>query len=232
MQEKGAFIVSLWTCQREDSFVSDAIRDSWDPIWIYVNQNFENEVASRPELHILSERMFFVWEGNHRTIAWHAAIKEKFSMVKEKHCRVLCTVIDPTKVPEIALLASLQRMNFMNTHALVTSHLRDELVNCSHICAADHEEYLKGLSEKDRSIITLVRKRYSKGAKPWYPLTRRYLGKLLYDVQISKEIHSRMDQARQRLSADDLVKEEEKVINDIALKYGDRVGKVCVSVFH
>ncbi|KAI5084406.1 hypothetical protein GOP47_0000575 [Adiantum capillus-veneris] len=50
--------------------------------------------------------------------------------------------------------------------------------------------------------------------------------KLLYDVQRSKEIHSRMDQERQRLSADDLAKEEEKVINDLAHKYGDRVGKV------
>ncbi|KAI5068628.1 hypothetical protein GOP47_0016973 [Adiantum capillus-veneris] len=51
-------------------------------------------------------------EGNHRTVAWIAAIREKFSTCKEKHCRVLCTIIDPTKVPEIALLSSLQRMNF------------------------------------------------------------------------------------------------------------------------
>ncbi|MCO5552543.1 hypothetical protein L7F22_006055 [Adiantum nelumboides] len=117
-------------------------------------------------------------------------------------------------------------MNFMNTHALVASHLRDELINCSHICGADHEEYLKCLSEKGQKVIALIRKKYLKGAEPWYPLPRQQLGKLLYDIQISKEIHMRMDQARQRLPADDLVKEEEKIVNVLALKYGDRVGKM------
>lgn len=76
-----------------------------------VNDEFEKELESDPKLSSLCGHMFFVWEGNHRTVAWTQAIKEKFSTSKEKHSRVLCTIIDPTKVPEIALLSSLQRMN-------------------------------------------------------------------------------------------------------------------------
>lgn len=70
----------------------------------------------------------------------------------------------------------------MNTHALVTTTLRDELVNCANICAADHGEYLKDLPEKDRALIARIRKKSTKGVEPWYPLTRRYLGKLLFNV--------------------------------------------------
>ncbi|KAI5061498.1 hypothetical protein GOP47_0024003, partial [Adiantum capillus-veneris] len=133
------------------------------------------------------------------------------------------TVIDPTQVPEIAVLSSLQRMNFMNTHALVVTHLRDELVNYSHICAADHEAYVTGLPEKDQKLIAVVLKKYSKGVEPWYPLTHRYLVNLLYDVQMSKESCQRIQQARHTMTNEELIKEEEKILNDLALKYGEHM---------
>ena len=59
----------------------------------------------------------------------------------------------------------------LNTHALVASHLRDELINCSNICAANHEDYLQSLPETDQNIIDKLRKRSTKGEEPWYPLT-------------------------------------------------------------
>lgn len=55
-------------------------------------------------------------------------------------------------------------------------------MNLTHICAADPEVYLNTLPEKDRKLIADVRKYYSKGEEPWYPLTRRYLARLVYDV--------------------------------------------------
>lgn len=140
MQEKGAFIISLWTFKREQTLVTgelghllvllkfdvlyyqelndipcfvfeDEIKEHWDPLWREINEEFELELKCQPKFGELSNHMFYVWEGNHRTLAWTEAIREKFSTSKEKHCRVLCTIIDPTKVPEIALLSSLQRMN-------------------------------------------------------------------------------------------------------------------------
>lgn len=111
VEEKGAFIISLWTCHREETWVTENIMAEWDPIWRERHEEFEAEISNREEYGMLSNRMFYVWEGNHRTVAWQAAIKERFSKTKNKHYRVLCTVIDPTRVPEIALLTCLQRMN-------------------------------------------------------------------------------------------------------------------------
>lgn len=82
---------------------------------------------------------------------------------------------------------TLQQFNLplcsMNMHALVTTHIRDEIVNTNHICAADHESYIKTLPDKDQKLIATVRRKNAKGAEPWYPLTRRYLGMLVFDVR-------------------------------------------------
>lgn len=109
--EKGAFIISIWNYAREEILVSEKYVQEWDAIWKEVNDEFERDVGSNPRLAALSNRMFFVWDGNHRLCAWQSAIKERFSRTREKHQRILCTVIDPCSVSEIALLSTLQRMN-------------------------------------------------------------------------------------------------------------------------
>lgn len=63
--------------------------------------------------------------------------------------------------------------------------LRDEIVNCANICAANSEDYVKDLPERDIKLIAQIRKKNTKGVEPWYPLTRRYLGKLLYNVSMT-----------------------------------------------
>ena len=88
--------------------VDDNAMKRWDAIWHQINEEFECEIRSRDELCFLSGKMFYVWEGNHRTVAWMAAITERFVNTRAKHCRVLCTLIDPTRVSEIALLSSFQ----------------------------------------------------------------------------------------------------------------------------
>ncbi|KAI5055425.1 hypothetical protein GOP47_0028946 [Adiantum capillus-veneris] len=95
---------------REESLVTDEIKATWGPLWNEINDEFKCELKKKPKFQVLVNHMFYVWEGNHRTVAWTEANKERFSTSKEKHCRVLCTIIDPTKVLEIALLSSLQRM--------------------------------------------------------------------------------------------------------------------------
>lgn len=109
--EKGAFIVSIWTRDKAVSIVDEAFKREWDPLWHEINEEFEAELMQKEHLQGLAGHMFYVWEGNHRTVAWLSSIKECFKETKVKHCRVLCTIIDPSKVSEIALLTSLQRMN-------------------------------------------------------------------------------------------------------------------------
>ncbi|KAI5067232.1 hypothetical protein GOP47_0017760 [Adiantum capillus-veneris] len=169
MQEKGAFIVSVWTCKKEVSALTGEIKENWDPFWIEVNEEFESEL--RKDI-------------------------------------------------------SLQRMNLMNTHALVSCNLRDDIVNTTHICVVDHEVYLKGLPMQDQALIAEVRRKYSKGAEPWYPLTRRYLARLVYDVKMSKEKDKRLDQLRHSLSEKELKKHEKQIQQDLTTKFSDKIGKL------
>lgn len=107
--EKGTFIVSLIKNDGEELKVNEDITSTWDPLWKEVDNEFEKDLANRKDLKSLSKKMFFVWEGNHRTKAWMEVISTMYD--KANHVRVMCTIIDPRKVPEIALLACLQRMN-------------------------------------------------------------------------------------------------------------------------
>lgn len=54
-------------------------------------------------------------------------------------------------------------------------------------------------------------------------------------VQITKDLNVRLEKARLTMLDEELKKEEEKVLNDLALKYGDRLGKVmqfmCVVLY-
>lgn len=73
----------------------------------------------------------------------------------------------------------------LNTHALVATSLRDELVNTYNICTSNSGDYLKELNDKDVTLIMQIRKKQTKGEEPWFPLTRKYLAKLVYNVSSS-----------------------------------------------
>ncbi|MCO5556645.1 hypothetical protein L7F22_010196 [Adiantum nelumboides] len=154
--EKGVFIVSICTYLGETTLVDEGIMNKWDPLWIEINKEFEEQISSNPILGILANHMFYVWEGNHRTVAWMDAIQERFFDRKEKHVCVLSTIIDPRKVSKISLLSCFQRMNFLNTHALVATPLRDELDNTFNICTSNSADYLKELTDEDVALIEQI----------------------------------------------------------------------------
>ena len=72
----------------------------------------------------------------------------------------------------------------LNTHALVATSLRDELVNTYNICTSNSQDYLKELPNEDVVLIEKIRKKQTKGDEPWFPLTRKYLAKLVYNVSL------------------------------------------------
>lgn len=109
--EKGTFIVSTVSSSGEDIAVTPATRQAWDPHWQSVDKEFERELRGKKNLSFLSNKMFYVWEGNHRTLAWMELINEKYRENKSWHFRVVSTVIDPSKLSEVSLLAGLLRMN-------------------------------------------------------------------------------------------------------------------------
>jgi hypothetical protein len=54
-------------CQME---LTDEINKSWDPHWMIVNDEFKAILSKNEDLVSLHSMMFFVWDGNHRQVAW------------------------------------------------------------------------------------------------------------------------------------------------------------------
>ncbi|MCO5605742.1 hypothetical protein L7F22_059926 [Adiantum nelumboides] len=105
MQEKGAFIVSLWNCRKEKILTSDDIKNKWNAIWKDINDEFEQELS------------------NYRSYK---------------------SLGDSTSQEELA-------ENELH-ECLVVTQSRDEIINTTHICATDHEVYLKGANNKEFHI--------------------------------------------------------------------------------
>jgi len=45
-------------------------RSAWDPLWNFVNDEFNSKLKTNPVLKYLVDYKFFVCDGNHRRIAW------------------------------------------------------------------------------------------------------------------------------------------------------------------
>ncbi|MCO5584226.1 hypothetical protein L7F22_038150 [Adiantum nelumboides] len=149
IQEKGAFIVFLWNCQKEKILILDKIINKWDAIWKDINDEFEQELSKPMQLKDMSNHMFYVWEGNHWIVAWMDAIQERIDLYNNG----LSHDVDN-----------------MNTHSLVVTHICDEIINTTHICAADHEVYLKDPSLGTNWLAKVLGLKW--GANSWVTLEK------------------------------------------------------------
>jgi hypothetical protein len=69
------FYVSTTNDQGASMDVSSVVSDSWSSHWIQRNKEFEEYLLSDPDLAFLSNKMFHVWDGNHRLLAWYPYIE-------------------------------------------------------------------------------------------------------------------------------------------------------------
>ena len=60
------FYVSTTDFGGEEPLVTDADRLSWDMHWQRRDDEFESFLSLHSELHELSNKFFFIWDGNHR----------------------------------------------------------------------------------------------------------------------------------------------------------------------
>jgi hypothetical protein len=70
-----AMYVSVTNDQGENRLVTQADMDEWNPCWVQENEAFEERLQSDPDLQCLSGSMFFVYDGNHRLLAWKEVIE-------------------------------------------------------------------------------------------------------------------------------------------------------------
>ena len=67
--EAAVFYVSTTNIQGTERTVSDEDRRSWNAHWRRKNLEFEEFLSADPELHFPSNKMFYVYDGNHRLVA-------------------------------------------------------------------------------------------------------------------------------------------------------------------
>ena len=90
------FYVSTTSYTLEEKMVSDDIRKTWSSLWQNEDKLFEEHLRTKPAMAKYSNRMFFVWDGNHRLKAWMPYIEECHREDPEFHVPVRAIVLKVT----------------------------------------------------------------------------------------------------------------------------------------
>jgi hypothetical protein len=100
-----AMYVSIYNNLDEVLHVSDDIKSSWSPLWQEANVEFDATLQRDPDLAIFVDKMFYVWEGNHRLTAWLRHINNHHPLDKDWHISADCIVVDPRNCTALFLNA-------------------------------------------------------------------------------------------------------------------------------
>ena len=90
-----ALYVSIFNDKEATCDVGEEHRASWGPHWHSANEVFELELASNDVYAPLRGKMFYIWDGNHRYVAWWRKINSEHSHEARWHFFVICIVLDP-----------------------------------------------------------------------------------------------------------------------------------------
>ena len=111
MEGNGYFYVAIENNHGVSVDVSDSIKAQWSAEWIKVNDEFERMLQEDEDLKIFSQKMFQVWDGNHRLQAWMPIIEQEHSGDIEWHYSVESVILDPKgDIPSI--LTALHEVNW------------------------------------------------------------------------------------------------------------------------
>ena len=80
----------------------------WSTEWKVVNEEFEKTLLADEDLKIFSNKMFMVWDGNHRLQAWMPSIEQFYIHDINWH---FCVILEPRgDVPSV--IAALHEVNW------------------------------------------------------------------------------------------------------------------------
>ena len=68
------FYMAVRNFSMEEGVVTDAMRKGWSKMWQKADREFESLLNASPYLKKFSNRMFYVWDGNHRLLTWYPFI--------------------------------------------------------------------------------------------------------------------------------------------------------------
>ena len=70
------FYVSLKDDSGHEHLVGEELRNFWGPVWNVVNDDFDEELTKNDFSNQWVAKMFYVWDGNHRTLVWMKCIND------------------------------------------------------------------------------------------------------------------------------------------------------------
>ena len=106
-----ALIVSVRSVDLKEMEVTEERRAGWSDLWQREDAAFEERLRSNPNLQRFSNKMFYVWDGNHRLRAWYPLINEKHAMDPAFHVPVRCTLVKVTEENKLKLMSAMTDVN-------------------------------------------------------------------------------------------------------------------------
>ncbi|KAI5074746.1 hypothetical protein GOP47_0010707 [Adiantum capillus-veneris] len=107
---RARFMLSIRTLDLDSVEVSHAIRKTWDPIWMQLNEEFEKQLH-KSGWGDVKGKLLYTWDGNHRLRAWNAQIDTVHKEEPKYHCCVEACMVKVTKENEGEVLTVVARLN-------------------------------------------------------------------------------------------------------------------------
>ena len=104
-----AFYLSLSNENGERRTVAE-FSPNWDPIWKDLNEEFDKACDEVAEFHVLKDKMFWVFDGNHRWTAW-TAVASMYPEKRRYHPCVKFTLLEPDQMSWTRVEQAMHKLN-------------------------------------------------------------------------------------------------------------------------
>jgi hypothetical protein len=173
------FYVSLTDEHGNGSEVAARERALWDQHWQQRDRDFEESLSSDPDLKFFSNRYFYIWDGNHRLLAWTDHIDKVHRNDLILYYRVR-SILLRTGDSVTDTLTSMHDINKSTENSHVKSNLVHTLHRIQTVGKLDVMEFKDWLTLEELEAAKIENSKLEK--KTWYPLPRIYFLEYLYSI--------------------------------------------------
>ena len=97
------FYISTTNEEGHGKEFSDEDISTWDPIWRKKNEVFTRYLDSQSELKFMKNLKFFIWDGNHRRLAWMNVIDKCYPVNPKWYFLVDCILLETKGCSELVM---------------------------------------------------------------------------------------------------------------------------------
>ena len=144
---------------------------------------FEQFLQSNRELQFLSNKMFYVWDGNHKLVAWTEFISVAHPNDLDWHFHVR-TIVLHTLDNVINILTAMHDINRATENSYVKTNLVHTLHRMQKVGTLSVEEF-KGVLSPDKLMAAKNATESINQNKPWYNIPQEKFLKYIHSIRSS-----------------------------------------------